>query len=297
MSINHQVHIAHEIASQAECETVDTYEDVIDRYHEKNYSFIPLPFDQQYYDVENDSLEEFTGSQIIDPSQPIKAAITRLRSEPFLFATGYGVGSPMYEVTDDGLERHTSMEVSFNPEEGMYGVEEFVDEHPEYKEEVLERNQEAGHFYIITYADLNKRGARGMLYQFIAELERLLADRVEQQYTDSTEVFHDTRPGTIGRWQKAKLEGVEVHIAEYMTLSEMKTIISTSNDLLEACGFPSRNQFEKQMSGLVDLRNKVMHANRTLVHGRDEVDNLVQRIDRAETLVEQLVDRTETSDE
>lgn len=61
MPINHQLHIAHEIALQAECETVDTYEDVIDRYRENNYSFIPLPFDQQYYDVENDSLEEFTG--------------------------------------------------------------------------------------------------------------------------------------------------------------------------------------------------------------------------------------------
>jgi hypothetical protein len=290
MFINHQVHIAHEIASQAECETVDTYTDVIDRYRENNYSFIPLPFDQQYYHVENDFLEEFTGSQIIDPSQPIKEAITRLRSEPFLFATGYGVGSPMYEVTDDGLQRHTSIEVSFNSEEGMYGVEEFVDEHPEHKEEVVKREQAAGNFFIITYADLNKRGARGMLYQFIAELERLLAERVERVCTDSTELFRDTRPSTIGRWEKAKLDGVEVHIAEYITLSEMQKVIGKSDELLEVCGFPSRSQFDDQMSGLVNLRNKVMHANRTLVHGPDEIEKLVERIERAQTMVEKLTD-------
>lgn len=288
MSINHQVHIAYEIASSADCETVDTYEDAINEYREKNYSYIPMPFDQQYYDVEKESLEEFTASQIIDEDQPIKDVITRLRSEPFLFSTGYGVGSPLYEVTGNGLERHTSWELSMDPDEGMFGVEEFVDQHPEYIKEVLEWEQEAGHFQIITYADLNKRGARGMLYHIVAELERLLAERVEWKYTDSTDLFRDTRASTIGRWQKAKLDGVEVHIAEYMTLAEMKNVIATSNALLEACGFSSRNQFEKQMSGLVDLRNKVMHANRTMVHSRDEVGQLVKRIERAETLVEHL---------
>ena len=256
MSINHQIHIANEIASDAKCETVGTYEDVIDEYREKNYSYIPMPFDQQYYDVENESLEEFTASQVIDEDQPLKDAITRLRSDPFLFFTGYGIASPLYEVTGDGLQRHTSWELSTNPDEGMYGVEEFIDQHPEYKEEVLEREQEAGHFQIITYADLNKRGARGMLYHIIAEIERLLTDRVEQEYTDSTDLFRDTRASTIGRWQKAKLDDVEVHITEYMTLAEMKNVIATSDALLEACRFPSRNQFEKQMSGLVELRNK-----------------------------------------
>lgn len=289
MSINHQTHIATEISSDAKCETIDTYEDAIDTYRKTNYSYIPLPFDEQYYDVERKRLEDFRPGQKIDIDQPIKDVIDRLRDEPFLFTTVYGIDSPLYQETDDSIERITSWEKSFNPDEGMHGVEEFVTKYPEYKEEVLRREEEAENFQIITYADLNKRGARGMIYHIIAELERQLAARVEAHRPESTKLFRDIRASTIGHWQKAKIEGVEVHIAEYMNLSEMKTLIAMSSDLLDACGFSSRNQFEnKKMSGLVDLRNRVMHPNRTMVHSWDEVEDLAGRIERAEALVERL---------
>lgn len=288
MSINHQHHIATEISSDARCETINTYEDTIQSYEEQNYSYIPLPFDVKYYDVEHESLEDFRPGQIIDIDQPIIDVINRLQREPFLFTTAYGIGSPLYEEADDGIERITSWEQSINPEEGMYGVEEFVEKHPDYKEDVLRREEEVGNFQIITYADLNKRGSRGMIYHIIAELEGQLAARIEKQRPESTGLFRDVRASTIGHWQKAKMDGVEVHIAEYMTLSEMKTLIATSSDLLDDCGFSSRNQFEKQMSGLVKLRNRVMHANRTMVHGWNEVETLAERIERAEELVQRL---------
>jgi hypothetical protein len=98
-------------------------------------------------------------------------------------------------------------------------------------------------------------------------------------------LFSEVSPATIGRWKKAGLGGIQMHMVEYMTLSEMQKVIAKSEELRSQLGFRSRNQFDKQMSGIVDLRNRVMHANRTIIETRDDVEQLQDRILRIEEII------------
>jgi predicted SpoU family rRNA methylase len=138
---------------------------------------------------------------------------------------------------------------------------------------------------VITAADLNKRVAKEMMFSLLADLENTFADLIERKYSNSQSLFSEVSPATIGRWKKAGLGGIQMHITEYMTLSEMQKAIAKSEELRSQVGFNSRNQFDKQMSGIVDLRNRVMHANRTIIETRDDVEQLQDRISRIEELI------------
>lgn len=147
------------------------------------------------------------------------------------------------------------------------------------------RNSDVSDHLIITAADLNKRVAKEMMYSVLADLENKFAGLIEDEYQDSESLFSDLSPMTIGRWQKAGIGGVQMHVAEYMTLSEMQKLIAKSNQLRSQLGFDSRNQFDKHMSGIVDLRNRVMHANRTIIESKSDVEQLDDRLSRVEALI------------
>jgi len=115
---------------------------------------------------------------------------------------------------------------------------------------------------IITAADLNKRVAKEMMFSLLADLENTFAEIIEQECPDSQSLFSEISPPTIGRWKKAGVGGIQMHITEYMNLSEMQKVTGKSEELRSHLGFDSRNQFDKQMSGIIDLRNRIMHANR-----------------------------------
>lgn len=71
-----------------------------------------------------------------------------------------------------------------------------------------------------------------------------------------------------------------------MTLSEMMKVVGKSEALRENFGYSSRNQFKKNLGGLVPLRNKVMHASRTLVHNWSDLKQLLDRVLGAESAIE-----------
>lgn len=138
---------------------------------------------------------------------------------------------------------------------------------------------------IITAADLNKRAAKEMMFSVIADLENGFAEIIENRYPDSQSLFSEVSPRTIGRWTKAGVGDIQMHITEYMTLSDMKRIIAKDEELYSQLGFSSRNKFDDHMSGIIELRNRVMHANRTVIETRDDVDQLRDRLERIEELI------------
>ncbi len=138
---------------------------------------------------------------------------------------------------------------------------------------------------IITAADLNKRVAKEMMFSAIADLENIFANTIEQEYPDSEALFSELSPATIGRWTKAGMGDIQMHITEYMTLSEMQKVIAKEEELRSQLGFGSRNQFDNHMSGIIDLRNRVMHASRTIIETRDDVEQLQDRLERVEALL------------
>ncbi|OUJ18528.1 hypothetical protein AMET1_1447 [Methanonatronarchaeum thermophilum] len=145
-------------------------------------------------------------------------------------------------------------------------------------------------FFIITVADLNKRCVREAVYPLIVDLEKKLSNLIVSSYPNPGDNDLIARLGnhTVGYWYKSKLEGVELHIAEYMSLSDMVNVIQNDKELVSQCGFSSKTQFNKHFSGLVDLRNKIMHPNRTLFHSQDDVSKFLGRIERIKTVLGEL---------
>ena len=89
-----------------------------------------------------------------------------------------------------------------------------------------------------------------MMFSLLADLENIFAEIIEQECPDSQSLFSEISPPTIGRWKKAGVGGIQMHITEYMNLSEMQKVIGKSEELRSHLGFDSRNQFDKQMSGV-----------------------------------------------
>lgn len=229
----------HPVGSRASVETIESYESNIEFYENNDYTFIPIPNKNKYYDLRDSELKEMERQMIIDYDTTVRVAINRLVEFPFLFFEDY----------------HRESEGESSPHQ------------------------------IITAADLNKRQSKELMYAIIAELENKFAKLIRENNPDSESLHSDLSQPTIERWETAGEGDVQMHITEYMNLSEMQKIIGKSPDLRSNLGFSSRNQFDKHMSGIIDLRHSVMHTNRTIIESRDGVEQLKGRIERIEALI------------
>ena len=230
---------AHPIGSYAATENIDSYEENMEFYKENKFSYIPIPDERKFYDIQDEELREMSRPQLIDYDTTVRTAVDRLTEVPFLFFEDYGMCYDQNQNND----------------------------------------------LIITAADLNKRAAKEMMYSVLADLENRFAELIEQEYPDSQSLFAEVSPTAIGRWVKAGVGDVQMHLTEYMTLSEMIRIIAKSDKLRSQIGFESRNQFDKQMSGVVNLRNRVMHTSRTIIEAETDIEKLKNRLERAEELL------------
>lgn len=271
------------ISSSASIESIDSYEDNLNYYKKNNYSYVLMPFDGKYYSLNADEIEDIEEKQVVDVDTSIRYAIEILTEFPFLMIEN---GRPSGCVVKDG-------EIYFDTWKHDEGDEyshpsELFREHPGFKQEMVDNESEGNTFYIVTAADLNKRVAKEMMYSVLADLENSFVDIIKDEFPNSEDLFRDVSPATIGRWQKAGLGDIQMHITEYMTLSEMQKIIAKSESLRSRCQFSTRSQFDKQMSGIVDLRNRVMHSSRTVIHDSDDVEQLRSRLDRVEGLIQNI---------
>jgi hypothetical protein len=298
MDIENYLHTAEEIETYpAEIESLEDYEDQISYYTSRNYTYIPIPSANRYYNTQQGKLVDLDDEQNIRGGIHLMEVLRRLQDHPFLLVDR--LKGVRYYV-DDGeyLKRrsyggygqidpdeHRPDEFT---EEMDYTAEELKETYPEIVEEVIPYD-DGGQYAIITIADLNKRGVKEMIYPVISELSSRLAQQIETEYPDSEEIFNWIRPETIGRWQQDKLEDIELHISDYLNLIEMQEVIKNSDgEFVTKCGFSSKNQVQKQLGGINKLRNKVMHANRTLVHEQEDIDDILRRIQRAQDIIANL---------
>lgn len=296
--INHGLYRAVSIASSANIETEATYEDRIPFYKERSFTYIPLPFERKFYDIDNREMKEMNGEQFVHFDHFLMKILHIHRSNPFILLEPMYNSCRLYDERpadrdvfelsgDSDVPSYIEIISTHSPTSpNEFRVRDAVAEYPSLKSDF--RDIFENKFHIVTPADLNKREARKLPFNIIAELEMTIAKKIKEEYPDSRDLFPHARPHTIGRWQKACLEGTEIHIAEYMTLSGLLKVVGKSNSLLEECGFPSRNQLKKQLGSLDKVRNRVMHTNRTLVHGQEDIEKLVDRLQRAEGAISQI---------
>lgn len=142
-------------------------------------------------------------------------------------------------------------------------------------------------YEIIHLSNLNKREVKDFLYPLLSELAEELAYRIEDYYENSEDMFGMVNEFTLGTWFKARQDDVELHIAEFLTLGNMIGILKGHDPLKDKCGFEDDNAVDK-LGGIEELRNKVMHGNRTLVNDQETLKSHINRIERAEKIVKRL---------
>jgi len=308
MEIENQFHTAVEIATHpASVETMESYEDRIPWYQSQNYSYIPLPVEGKYYNTEEGWLKEISGEQFIDEDTHIMEVLRRMQHHPFLLLdrntmeeyyvveTDDGDLRVLYGMMVDGVlegEREIMMPgiedvaEKLQEKEGL-SVHEFREEYPEKAEETLSYSFDE-QYGIITLVDLNKRGVKQMLYKVISELSASLGTKIETQYPDSEEIFEHLRPSTIGRWKKDRIRGLNMHISEHMNLLEMMQVIQSSeSSFVEECGFDSKSDVET-LNSINDIRNRVMHANRSLIYDRKEIGEVIEVVNESQRITSSL---------
>lgn len=280
MRIDHSMPFAGNMASPASIESRENYKENLDYYRRNDYTYIPMPLDDVYFNVEEEEFGEMEQKMRIFEDASIRNAIEHLQNHPFLLID---FGSGIY-INEKG----EIVEAFLNDEDLEYlgSPKKAAKKRPELKDEIIKTCEERLFYQIITLADVNRRVVKDVIYPVIAELESRLASEIQQVDYTPEELYPDLNPETIGRREKDKITGVQMHIAEYMTLSEMMKVVGKSEALREKFGYSSRNQFKKDLGGLVPLRNKVMHASRTLVRNRSDLEQLIDRVLRAESAIE-----------
>lgn len=264
-----------DVHSVAAVETLDSYEDELDFYRERNFTFVPLPLDGRYYDLRNGELRALAEGQIVAADSSVYVALEALLEHPFVLTKD--VPTYGYEVEDGALEM-------VSPVAGM-DVEELAERHPEHVEAALDY-EEGKRWGIVTLADVNRHTMRAALYPLYAELEQRFAAQLREHYPDSADLSDATSELGLfeaddrDHWQEAKAADVDVHLSEHMHLYEMKEVVEATESLRSEWGFDTETAFDDHFGGVVHQRDRIMHPARTLVRDRDELASLVDRIQR-----------------
>ena len=312
MEIESHMHPASEICSTpAKIETLDSYEDAISHYQSKDFTYIPMPKDGKYYNTEEGWIRDIQSTQIVDQETHLMEVLRRMSNYPFILVD-FAEQKQFYEIEIDGdidlfpegmIEFADTNEIELNFDGGSVTGEELVEEkeesdpltvhdvQEEYPEQVGDLVPPYDEQYgIITLVDINKRGIKQMLYKIISQLSSDLATKIESQHPESEDIFKHMRPITIGRWRKDKLNGLNMHISEHMNLLEMMQVIQASDEsFVEKCGFDSKDDVTT-LNKINDIRNRVMHANRSLIYERKEIEEILDVIDEAERILNNLSD-------
>jgi len=132
---------------------------------------------------------------------------------------------------------------------------------------------------IITRAYLNKRAVCILLYAALCELESPLVDLIKSNFPKSEYLkgilSEDRAKEMLYHYWIARMGNTEVSIEEHLRMGDVVNIIqkSKNRNILEALGYQLPKQ-SKELSSLVDLRNRVMHPERTLVRDQKSVSDI-----------------------
>lgn len=312
MEIESHIHTAAEICSKpAEIETLESYEDEISYYQSKDFTYIPMPKDGKYYNTEEGWVRNIQSTQIADQETHLMEILRRMSNYPFILVDfaeekhfyKIEIGGDIDLFPEEMIDFADNNEIELNFEGNSITSEELIREKEESDpltvQEVQENYPEQvgdlvppydEQYGIITLVDINKRGIKQMLYKIISQLSSDLATKIESQHPDSEDIFKHMRPITIGRWRKDKVNGLNMHISEHMNLLEMMQVIQASNkSFVEECGFDSKDDVTA-LNNINEIRNRVMHANRSLIYERKEIEEILDVIDEAEGIVNNMSD-------
>jgi cell fate (sporulation/competence/biofilm development) regulator YlbF (YheA/YmcA/DUF963 family) len=307
-------------STPAEVETQKTYQQQIKKYVDLNYTYIPMPRNGIYYDTDREMICEISPEQHIIENLDLYKVLELLEEHPFLLINRSGldryivdngcVTGRISHLTGDWSDIMNSWVDSDDdnigdfseppadspkdiPDNKKYPTFELEKEFPNLLNK-LKNFEYKKRYGIITLADVNRRPVKERLYPIFAELANQISKKIEKEFADPDELLDSLSADTIGYWYQDKQKELGLHIAEYMSLIEMKQIFKqSSEEFRDKCGFKSNNQVERQLGGIEKSRNKVMHANRTLVQDQEDISTLIDRTNRAQDIIDRLAEKVE----
>jgi len=310
MDITERMHIAGEISSKAEVETIGSYEDRINYYISQNYTYIPIPDENKYYNTKEGWMKDIDNEQYISEECHLVDVLELLQELPFLFTNKEHNSFFLVNTEDKTCHRQYilgALDEVLTKEDLRGRIRGNDDQFEKYLEEdshELQTVDEAidndidlgGYNYtpysdrysIITVSDINKRQMKDMLYRLFAELVSNLGEKIEDEYPDSNTILKYTRRDTIGRWKKEQIEGLNIHISEHLNLIDMMNVIEASDrNFVQKCGFNSKDNVDV-LSSINDVRNSVMHANRSLVYSRRDIENILKAVEYSQDILQNM---------
>ena len=149
---------------------------------------------------------------------------------------------------------------------------------------------------VVSYADLNRRPVRVLVYAFLSELEGKLGESLRSAEGDPDRFLKQygkfLNESTLGRWMKARLSGVGIHPIENSSLSDLARILSEVEGHRSKLGFQTKGEATRAFSPLAEMRNKVMHPVRLLVRSLDDAKKLDECFNKLTHLLERIDQRT-----
>lgn len=260
----------------AEIETLDSYEDNLEHYREKDFSYVPIPEADKYYNLNTESLEDLHENQYVGRNISFRELFDLLSTYPFLL-----------HDTVTGLEAYVEQDGDYYfeggdpPEDAVKkDLEELEEQHPDIVDDIA-----GSRYRFVDMADLNRRETREALYPIVAELESEIADAIREAVDEPEELYHNAPDHVVGRREKDKLNDLGLHTAEYLNLGDMIGFLKGRQNLLENFGFESPNEADDRLGSINRLRDSVMHSNRTLIRSQSDVEKALERVNDSQRII------------
>jgi len=299
-----------EISRPVDVETEDSLEDNLYKHKARGEDYVVAPASGKYFEIASSTTHELTDEMVVRPDKNVIAAMQNLSFSPFLLVdleknTRFQVREK--EEEEESAEPHNIRNLINTDADSVLNYDQLKEQFPSVAEEYRDQiDREPGDRYeIVTQSEINKRHVKEALYPTIGGFEREVASVIQEEYPES-EVLADV-VGRMARetWEKHD----DVHISEFLNLTDMAELVSDSDKLAEKCGFNLEQEIserddegieaitsfpvEEGFSEIKKLRNKVMHSNRALVSERDDVVDVVFRIQLVMALLAEMSEEYE----
>lgn len=260
----------------AEIETLDSYEENLERYREKEFSYVPIPEADKYYNLNTESLEDLHENQYVERDLSVRKLFDLLSTYPFLLHDNLNVLEAYVDKDGDYY-----FEGGNPPEDAVKkNLEELEEHHPDIVDEIA-----SSRYRFVDLADLNRREIREALYPVVAELESEIADAIREDVDEPEDLYHNAPDHVVGRREKDKLSDIGLHTAEYLNLGDMTGLLKGRQHLWDNFGFDDSDEVEDRLGSLNQLRNSVMHSNRTLIRSQNDVKKTQERVNDAQRII------------
>ena len=159
---------------------------LISVYENNRLNYIPIPEENAYYDIENDSTEDMSDKMILNEEDNIFAAIKRLKEYPFLLLDKeknitYHVvsGEKFIDMREDLMAmEETGDHIDSEDTLGQYTYDEMWEKYPELAEETI---GDRGKYEFITLSGVNRRQVKDSIYPYIADLAEQLGELIKDE--------------------------------------------------------------------------------------------------------------------